>query len=106
MIARLWRGRSTPELASVYVRHVTERVFPSLESISGHRGAWLLRREMDRRVEFLVLTLWDSMEAVGRFAGDDPNAAVVEPAARAALAEFDKIVAHYELLHASGSFTD
>lgn len=106
MIARLWRGRATPELAHLYVRHVTERVFPSLGSIPGHRGAWLLRRETDGRVEFLVLTLWDSMEAVARFAGDDPNLAVVEPPARAVLAEFDEMVAHYELLHASGSVAD
>jgi heme-degrading monooxygenase HmoA len=106
VIARLWRGRAMPELADIYFHHVTERVFPSLESIPGHRGAWLLRRETEGRVEFLVLTLWDSMEAVERFAGNDPSVAVVEPAARAALAEFDEIVAHYELLHASGPSTD
>lgn len=101
MIARLWRGAATPFNAEAYVRHVTGRVFPSLENIPGYRGAWLLRRETEGLVEFLVLTRWDSMEAVERFAGDDPSVAVVEPAARAALAEFDEIVAHYEILHVS-----
>jgi heme-degrading monooxygenase HmoA len=103
VIARLWRGGATPQNADAYFRHVTDRVFPSLENIPGYRGAWLLRRDTEGRVEFLALTLWDSMEAVRRFAGDDPSVAVVEPAARAVLADFDQFVKHYDLVHASGS---
>jgi hypothetical protein len=52
-------------------------------------------------VEFLVLTMWESMGAVQSFAGLEPEKAVVEPAARAVLAEFDEIVAHYEVVSAS-----
>ena len=32
-------------------------------------------------VEFLVLTLWESMDAIRAFAGDQPEVAVVEPEA-------------------------
>ena len=51
-------------------------------------------------IEFLVLTLWDSMDAVRAFAGDQPERAVVEPEARAALVRFESTVAHYEVLAA------
>jgi heme-degrading monooxygenase HmoA len=51
-------------------------------------------------IEFLVLTLWESMEAIRAFAGDQPELAVVEPEARAALVRFDSTVVHYEVLAA------
>ncbi len=100
-IVRLWRGRATPANAAAYARHVTERVFPSLAGIPGHRGAYLLRRETEGQVEFLAVTLWASMEAVRQFAGDRPERAVVEPEARAILARYDDVVQHFELVYGS-----
>ena len=71
MIARLWRGvASSSAMADAYERHVTRNVFPQLAAIPGHRGARVLRREDSGRVEF-VMTFWDSMDAVRRFAGDN-----------------------------------
>ena len=58
----------------------------------------MLRRELEHGVELVVLTLWESMEAVRRFAGAEPNQAVVEPAARAVLASFDDYVTHFEVV--------
>jgi heme-degrading monooxygenase HmoA len=98
MIVRAWRGRATPENAEAYVGHLRESVFPKLGGMDGHEGALLLRRDGAGGVEFLVLTLWASMEAVTGFAGEDPGKAVVEPAARAVLADFDTTVAHYEVV--------
>jgi hypothetical protein len=51
-----------------------------------------------RKEEFLVITFWESMGAIRRFAGEDPERAVVEPEARAVLAEFDDVVLHYEVM--------
>jgi heme-degrading monooxygenase HmoA len=99
MVVRAWRGQAaTAEDADAYVRHLSDSVFPELARIAGHRGARLLRRDLDGPAEFLVLTSWDSMEAVRRFAGDEPERAVVEPAARAVLSDFDESVRHYEVV--------
>jgi hypothetical protein len=49
-------------------------------------------------VEFVVQTYWESMQAIAQFAGPNPEVAVVEPAARAALSSFDHIVLHYEVV--------
>jgi heme-degrading monooxygenase HmoA len=100
MIARLWRGfAATSSDADAYQRHVTQTVFPSLAAITGHRGARVLRREEGGRTEFLVLTFWDSMESVRRFAGRDAERAVVEPEARAVLSDYDDFVRHYEVTY-------
>lgn len=99
MILRIWRGAATPANAAAYERHIAESVFPALAAIPGQRGATLVRREAGGLVEFLALTRWESMAAVRAFAGDDPGVAVVEPAARAVLAEFDDFALHYEIAH-------
>lgn len=102
MIARLWRGVArTAADADAYERHVTQTVFPSLASIPGHRGARVLRRASGEQVEFLVMTTWDSMDAVRKFAGADPDVAVVEPEAQAVLSDYDAFVRHYEITHDS-----
>lgn len=103
-ILRLWKGRTAPSKADEYVRHVTTNVFPELLAIKGHRGAYLLRRRMNGAVEFLVLTLWNSMEAIRRFAGAEPDKAVVAPQAQALLSSFDEFVSHYEVVH-EGNFS-
>jgi heme-degrading monooxygenase HmoA len=94
MIVRAWRGSAaTAADGDAYVRHLRESVFPEIADIPGHLGAELLRAGDD----FLVLTRWTSMDAVRAFAGDSPELAVVEPAARAVLTEFDTHVTHYDV---------
>src|SRR5947207_8302535 len=97
MIARIWRGQATVGNAGLYRRHATEHVFPALTKLPGHQGAYLLMRETAGAVEFLAVTLWDSIESVKQFAGDDPEIAVVEPEARAVLSGFDDFARHYEV---------
>lgn len=98
MILRMWKARSTAENVGAYVQHATKKVFPALRAIEGHRGAYLLRRTVDGAIELVVLTLWESMDAVRRFAGAKPDKAVVEPEARAVLTDFDSSVTHFEVV--------
>jgi heme-degrading monooxygenase HmoA len=99
MILRMWRAQSTVKKADEYMQHATTKVFPALRAIEGHRGGYLLRNRLDDRVEIIVLTLWESMDAVREFAGVEPNRAVVEPDARAVLTSFDDFVTHFDVIH-------
>jgi heme-degrading monooxygenase HmoA len=99
MIARIWHGLATLENAEAYYRHFTTSVVPHLKGIAGQQGAFLLRRETSGKVQFLALTLWDSIETVKKFAGQDPDVATVEPQAKAALEEFDVFAMHYEVVY-------
>ena len=98
MILRMWKARSTAGGAADYIRHVTTKVFPKIRAIEGHRGEYLLRRDVKDSVELVVLTLWDSIEAIRQFAGPEPNKALVEPEARAVLTSFDEYVTHFEVV--------
>lgn len=98
-VLRMWKARSTPSKSGEYVQHATSKVFPALRSIDGHRGAYLLRRAVDGAVELMVLTLWESMAAVRKFAGSTPEKAVVEPEAAAVLTSFDDTVTHFEIVN-------
>jgi hypothetical protein len=51
----------------------------------------------------VVESRWQSMDAVRAFAGAAPEQAVVEPAARAVLVEFDDFVTHYEVMFEAGN---
>ena len=97
-VLRMWKAHATVAKAGDYVRHASEKVFPEIRSLPGHRGAYLLRRSVGNTIEFLVLTLWASMDAVRGFAGPQPEKSVVEPAARAVLSDFDETATHYEVV--------
>jgi heme-degrading monooxygenase HmoA len=98
MVIREWRGRASPSKAEAYPKHFHDKVVPELRQIPGFVGAQLSRRQLDDKIEFLVLTRWQSMDAIRGFAGTDIEKAVVEPGAVAALVEFDTTVRHYEAL--------
>jgi heme-degrading monooxygenase HmoA len=102
MIARLWRGRAADAaMADAYVRHFTGTVTAELKDLSGHRGAWLLRREVGGATEFIALTLWESRQSIESFTGPDVSKSVVEPEARAVLQEFDDFASHYDVAYTS-----
>ncbi len=84
--------------ASSYLTHFRERVLPALRRVEGHRGAIVLRRAGAGDVELIVLTLWDSLDAIRGFSGADLTAAVVEPEARAVLSAFDTRAIHFDLV--------
>jgi heme-degrading monooxygenase HmoA len=102
MIVRMWRGQAEAANADAYQRFVTGHVFAGLPAIPGHRGAYLLKRPVGEEVEFIAVTLWESLDAIRGFAGDDIERAVVEPEARAVLSSFEDVVRHFELAHATG----
>lgn len=101
MIARVWRGWTTPANADVYERLLLGTVIPGIEAknVAGYREIRVLRREHDGEVEFQTIMLFDSLDAVRAFAGPDYEVAYVPDAARAVLARFDARSAHFEVRH-------
>jgi heme-degrading monooxygenase HmoA len=97
MIARIWRGWAPQEQAGNYQRHYETEVSQHLQSLSGFRGAQLLRQDEDGEVAFTSVTWFTDMAAVREFAGDDYDRAVVEDAARTALTRWDERVSHQEV---------
>ena len=106
MIARIWHGWTRPENADTYEELLRREVLPGIAGrIEGFAGAYVLREDADAEVEFVTITLFDSLDAVRSFAGDDHEQAVVPPEARRLLERFDERSRHYETILAPGQST-
>jgi len=97
MIARLWRGWTRPENADAYESLLRERVLPGLQGIDGYRGGYVLRQDGTDEVEFVVLNLFESLDAVRAFAGPDYTVPVFDPEARQLLSKVEPRAFHYEV---------
>ena len=97
MIARTWRGWTTPANAIAYENFLKQTVFHQLRAIEGHRGVQLLRCDLPGETEFMVINYFDSIEAVKRFAGKNYTIPVFEPEARKLLSRIETEAHHYEV---------
>jgi len=97
MIARMWHGWTKPVNGDTYENLLREKMFPSMKEVAGFEGANLLRRDAGQEVEFVTITLFNSLDAVRRFAGTDYETAVLHPEAHALLSRYDAKSAHYEV---------
>ena len=98
MIARHWRGVAKREFADAYVEHLHSETFPQLVQLPGFHDASILRRDLAQGVEFLVVTVWKSLDAIRAFAGNDPESAVVPAKVQQMMIEYDRRPRHYEVV--------
>jgi len=97
-MSRHWRGIAKPEEADHYIHHLRSDTFPELARIEGFIKASILRRPVGEGTEFLIVTIWQSIEAIHKFAGESANTAVVPPSVQAMMVDYDREVAHYEIV--------
>lgn len=97
MIARIWRGAVAQTDGDAYAEYMDGTGMAGYTSTPGNRGAWMLRRDVDGKTEFVMFTLWESIEAVRAFAGDQPEVAVFYPEDDRYLVEREETVSHYEV---------
>ena len=99
MIGRIWHGYTTPDNADIYENLLKEEIFIGIRNrrIPGFQEIQLLRRDLGAEVEFITIMWFDDLESVRAFAGEDYEAAVVPPKARAVLSRFDERSQHYEI---------
>lgn len=97
MIARVWRGATLAEHADEYAAYVEESGLAPARALPGNRGTLCLRRVRAGYAEFETIILFDSMEDVRAFAGDELDHAVFFPEDDRYLVERDLEVKHYEV---------
>lgn len=99
MIARIWRGTVRESDQDIYYEYLQKTGLKEYAETPGNRGVHTLRRVADGKCEFLLLTLWDSWEAIKAFAGPDYEQAVYYPEDDKFLLELDPKVSHYEVVN-------
>ena len=99
MISRIWHGWTSKGNADAYESLLREEIFVGIKNrrIHGFKDIQLLRRELPNEVEFVTIMRFDSLNAVREFAGEDYEACVVPPTARAVLSRFDLRSQHYDI---------
>ncbi len=102
MIARTWHGRTKAGKADEYLEYLERTGVPGYKATPGNRGAYVLRRIEGETAHFLLISLWDSIESIKRFAGEEYEKARYYPDDARWLLEFEPNVAHYDVLVAPG----
>jgi heme-degrading monooxygenase HmoA len=97
VIARTWRGAVRAEDADAYLDYLEATGLKEYRETPGNRGVLALRRIDGDRCEYLIVSLWDSLEAVQRFAGENPEQAVFYPEDDRFLVDRDLTSTHYEV---------
>jgi hypothetical protein len=105
VIARVWEGRVPAEKADAYLALMEEIALPEYRATAGNLGAWRLHRREEGFVVVQMLTFWEDMDAVKRFAGDDPAKAHYYDFDPDYLLEMAPEVIHFEVAgdYSSGS---
>jgi heme-degrading monooxygenase HmoA len=95
VIARIWKGSVRKHDGDAYAAYMQKTGVAGYAATPGNRGVWMLRRDAGENTEFLMFTLWDSLDAVKAFAGEDYETAVFYPEDGRYLVERDLTSSHY-----------
>jgi heme-degrading monooxygenase HmoA len=98
MIARIWRGTVRRDDAVAYADYIANTGMAEYRSTPGNQGAWMLRRDEGDRSEIVTFSLWDSLDSIRAFTGDDIDQAVFYAQDDRFLIERDRTVRHYEVV--------
>jgi heme-degrading monooxygenase HmoA len=98
LIGRVWKGRTSAARADEYQRYLNANGISTILATKGNRGVTVMRRQVGDAVEFTVLSVWESMEAVRDFAGADYRKAVILPRDREFLLSVEPEVEHFEIV--------
>ncbi len=97
MIARIWQGRIRASDVVAYVDYITQTGLNDYRATPGNHGAHILTRIDGDIAHVLTFSIWESVEAIKAFAGDDMTRARYYPEDRRFLLDFPERVEHYDM---------
>jgi heme-degrading monooxygenase HmoA len=97
LIARIWHGKTRTEKADEYERYLRESGIKAITAIDGNKGIQLMRKTNGDLTEFMVISYWDSIDAIKKFAGEDYQKVRQAPRDPEFLVEPETLVQHYEV---------
>jgi heme-degrading monooxygenase HmoA len=95
MILRMWRGWTRTEDAEAYADYILGTGIEEYKATPGNRAAHIVSRLDGERTEFLTISLWDNLESIVGFAGEDIERAVFYPEDDEFLIDRETTVSHY-----------
>jgi hypothetical protein len=97
MITRIWHGSTPAAISDEYLNLMRTVAIPDYRSTPGNKGAYALRRMEGDTAHFLMITFWETEEAIRAFAGDDISVAKYYDFDKDFLIEMEPCSTHYEM---------
>ncbi len=97
MIARIWHGTTAIEHFEEYTELMKTIAIPDYSKTPGFKDLTFLRSKISGVAHFTLITYWDNLEVIKKFAGEDYTKAKYYPEDRKYLLEFEAEVAHHEV---------
>ena len=101
MIIRMWHGRVHHDKAAAYREFLKDRAIPDYQSVEGNISVKILERREDDATHFITMTMWEKLEDIKAFAGEDLETAKYYPEDEGYLLEFEPTVVHYDVVGSS-----
>lgn len=98
MIARSWHGRVPVSKSASYWEYLLRTGLADYLATPGNRGVLVQRRVEGDVAHYVLTTLWDSIDAIKRFAGDQYELARYYPEDDDYLLEREPFVSHTEVM--------
>lgn len=105
MVVRMWHGRVPTAKAAAYRAFLTARSIPDYAGVEGNIAVHVLERREGDVTHVITLTFWTGIDAIRRFAGDEPLVAKYYPEDRDFLLEYEPEVVHYEVVGTTATFS-
>ena len=102
MFARVYKGRTKAENAKAYEKVLDDTGVKDYLSTEGNRGVLVLRRLLGDEAEWVVVSFWESLDAIKGFVGEDINVAKYYPGDDKYILDMHPNVDHYEVLTKTG----
>jgi heme-degrading monooxygenase HmoA len=101
MIVRTWRGRTRLSDGDEYEAFMIKRAAPDYSSVAGLENLFFGRRNEGDVSHFLLITVWDSIESVKKFAGENPEIAKYYSEDDDYLLEKEDCSQNYQVFHSN-----
>jgi len=97
IVARVWHGRTSADRADEYRQYIFEAGIKKIAAIPGNRGVQLMTDRSAAEGEFMVISYWDSVDAIKGYAGENYTRVHDLPRDKEFLIEPETLVRHFEL---------
>ena len=101
MIVRMWHGRVHHDDACAYREFLKQRAIPDYQSVKGNINVKILERREECATHFITMTMWESLDSIKAFAGEELETAQYYPEDKDYLLEFEPTVVHYDVVGSS-----
>jgi heme-degrading monooxygenase HmoA len=97
MVARVWHGRTPLDKAEEYRQYLFDVGVKKIATLAGNRGVQMMLAKNAEQGEFMVISYWDSVDAIKGYAGADYTKVHDLPRDKDFLVDKESLVRHFDL---------